>query len=96
MGVTNSLWAFDGTVPGPMVCVMEGDTAELAPINQASSVVSDWNATGGRIPCYATWRASAHEASPKNTAVNAASTTRSKTPRSGSPPAIAACSASTA
>lgn len=36
-GVTYDFWTFDGTVPGPMLRVMEGDTVELTLVNPASS-----------------------------------------------------------
>ncbi len=36
-GVQYSFWTFDGTVPGPMIRVMEGDTVELTLVNPASS-----------------------------------------------------------
>ena len=37
-GTTYAFWTFDGTVPGPMVRVMEGDTVEFTLINDLSSV----------------------------------------------------------
>ena len=37
-GTTYTFWTFDGTVPGPMVRVMEGDTVEFTLINDLSSV----------------------------------------------------------
>lgn len=37
-GTTYAFWTFDGTVPGPLVRVMEGDTIEFTLINDLSSV----------------------------------------------------------
>lgn len=39
-GVTYDFWTFDGTVPGPMLRVMEGDTVELTVVNPESNKVS--------------------------------------------------------
>lgn len=36
-GATYDFWTFDGTVPGPMLRVMEGDTVELTLVNPASN-----------------------------------------------------------
>jgi nitrite reductase (NO-forming) len=36
-GVTYTFWTFDGTVPGPMIRVMEGDTVELTLVNPPES-----------------------------------------------------------
>ena len=36
-GTTYTLWTFDGTVPGPMLRVMEGDSVELTLINPPES-----------------------------------------------------------
>jgi nitrite reductase (NO-forming) len=36
-GATYDFWTFDGTVPGPLLRVMEGDTVELTLVNPASS-----------------------------------------------------------
>ena len=36
-GTTYDFWTFDGTVPGPMLRVMEGDTVELTLVNPATS-----------------------------------------------------------
>ncbi len=36
-GTSYSFWTFDGTVPGPMIRVMEGDTVELTLTNPVSS-----------------------------------------------------------
>ncbi len=36
-GTTYSFWTFDGTVPGPMLRVMEGDTVEVTLINPAEN-----------------------------------------------------------
>ncbi len=38
-GATYSFWTFDGTVPGPMLRVMQGDTIEFTLINPTDSVV---------------------------------------------------------
>jgi nitrite reductase (NO-forming) len=38
-GASYSFWTFDGTVPGPLIRVMEGDTVELTLTNPASSSV---------------------------------------------------------
>jgi nitrite reductase (NO-forming) len=38
-GATYDFWTFDGTVPGPMLRVMEGDTVELTLVNPADSTV---------------------------------------------------------
>lgn len=37
--MTYDYWTFDGTVPGPLVRVMEGDTVELTLVNPVSSSV---------------------------------------------------------
>jgi nitrite reductase (NO-forming) len=39
-GATYAFWTFDGTVPGPMLRVMEGDTVKLTLTNPASSSVA--------------------------------------------------------
>lgn len=39
-GATYDFWTFDGTVPGPMLRVMEGDTVELTLVNPATSKTS--------------------------------------------------------
>jgi nitrite reductase (NO-forming) len=36
-GTTYSFWTFDGTVPGPMLRVMEGDTVEVTLVNPAEN-----------------------------------------------------------
>ncbi len=36
-GTTYSFWTFDGTVPGPMVRVMEGDTVEFTIVNDGNN-----------------------------------------------------------
>ncbi|MSP14192.1 MAG: nitrite reductase, copper-containing [Chloroflexi bacterium] len=36
-GATYDFWTFDGTVPGPLLRVMEGDTVELTLVNPATS-----------------------------------------------------------
>ena len=36
-GVTYDFWTFNGTVPGPMLRVMEGDTVQLTLVNPATS-----------------------------------------------------------
>jgi nitrite reductase (NO-forming) len=38
-GTAYGFWTFDGTVPGPMIRVMEGDTVELTLVNPESSAV---------------------------------------------------------
>jgi nitrite reductase (NO-forming) len=38
-GTTYAFWTFDGTVPGPMIRVMEGDTVELTLVNPDTSAV---------------------------------------------------------
>jgi nitrite reductase (NO-forming) len=38
-GTSYSFWTFDGTVPGPMIRVMEGDTVELTLVNPEASAV---------------------------------------------------------
>lgn len=38
-GTTYSFWTFDGTVPGPMIRVMEGDTVELTLVNPNTNAV---------------------------------------------------------
>ena len=38
-GTSYSFWTFDGTVPGPMLRVMEGDTLELTLVNPDTSAV---------------------------------------------------------
>jgi nitrite reductase (NO-forming) len=38
-GATYAFWTFDGTVPGPLLRVMEGDTVELTLTNPATSTV---------------------------------------------------------
>jgi nitrite reductase (NO-forming) len=37
-GITYTFWTFDGTVPGPMIRVMEGDTVELTLVNPPESL----------------------------------------------------------
>ena len=39
-GTTYDFWTFDGTVPGPMLRVMEGDTVKVTLVNPAESSVS--------------------------------------------------------
>ena len=39
-GTTYDFWTFEGTVPGPMLRVMEGDTVELTIVNPTDSIVS--------------------------------------------------------
>ena len=39
-GVTYDFWTFDGTVPGPLLRVMEGDTVSLTLVNPAENKVS--------------------------------------------------------
>lgn len=39
-GATYNFWTFDGTVPGPMLRVMEGDTVELTLVNPETSGTS--------------------------------------------------------
>jgi nitrite reductase (NO-forming) len=39
-GVTYSYWTFNGTVPGPFIRVMEGDTVELRLSNSADSIAT--------------------------------------------------------
>lgn len=39
-GATYSFWTFDGTVPGPMIRVMEGDTVRLTLTNPATNKMS--------------------------------------------------------
>ncbi len=39
-GTTYAFWTFDGTVPGPMLRVMEGDTVELTLVNPPESSVA--------------------------------------------------------
>jgi nitrite reductase (NO-forming) len=46
-GRTYSFWTFDGTVPGPMIRVMEGDTVELTLVNPPE------NAAGHNIDLHA-------------------------------------------
>jgi len=46
-GTTYSFWTFDGTVPGPMIRVREGDTVELTLVNP------DTNAVGHNIDLHA-------------------------------------------
>lgn len=46
-GATYSFWTFDGTVPGPMLRVMEGDTVKLTLTNPAT------NSTGHNIDLHA-------------------------------------------
>src|SRR3990172_1846410 len=46
-GTSYSFWTFDGTVPGPMIRVMEGDTVELTLVNP------DTNAVGHNIDLHA-------------------------------------------
>ena len=36
-GTSYSFWTFDGTVPGPMIRVMQGDTVELTLVNPATN-----------------------------------------------------------
>lgn len=38
-GTTYSFWTFDGTVPGPMLRVMEGDTVEVTLVNPETNTV---------------------------------------------------------
>ena len=38
-GTTFSFWTFNGTVPGPMLRVMEGDTVEITLVNPSDSLV---------------------------------------------------------
>jgi len=38
-GTTYMFWTFDGTVPGPMLRVMQGDTVELTLVNPATNLV---------------------------------------------------------
>jgi nitrite reductase (NO-forming) len=38
-GTSYSFWTFDGTVPGPMIRVMEGDTVELTLVNPETNAV---------------------------------------------------------
>ena len=38
-GTTYSFWTFDGTIPGPMIRVMEGDTVELTLVNPQENQV---------------------------------------------------------
>jgi nitrite reductase (NO-forming) len=37
-GTTYTFWTFDGTVPGPMLRVMQGDTVELTLVNPATNL----------------------------------------------------------
>lgn len=46
-GATYSFWTFDGTVPGPLIRVMEGDTVKLTLTNPAT------NSTGHNIDLHA-------------------------------------------
>ena len=49
-GATYDFWTFDGTVPGPMLRVMEGDTVELTLVNPAASTSGhniDFHAVNG-------------------------------------------------
>ena len=46
-GTSYAFWTFDGTVPGPMIRVMEGDTVELTLVNP------DTNAVGHNIDLHA-------------------------------------------
>jgi nitrite reductase (NO-forming) len=46
-GTSYSFWTFDGTVPGPMIRVMEGDTVELTLVNP------DTNSVGHNIDLHA-------------------------------------------
>lgn len=39
-GATYAFWTFDGTVPGPLLRVMEGDTVEITLTNSISNTVS--------------------------------------------------------
>jgi nitrite reductase (NO-forming) len=39
-GATYDFWTFDGTIPGPMLRVMEGDTLELTIVNPTESIVA--------------------------------------------------------
>jgi nitrite reductase (NO-forming) len=39
-GATYSFWTFDGTVPGPMLRVMQGDTIEFTLVNPTDSAVA--------------------------------------------------------
>ena len=62
-GTTYAFWTFGGTVPGPMVRVMEGDTVEFTLTNDLSSVNGhniDFHAVNGpgcaqSRPCCASW-----------------------------------------
>lgn len=38
-GTTYTFWTFDGTVPGPMLRVMQGDTVEMTLVNPEASLV---------------------------------------------------------
>jgi len=49
-GVTYDFWTFDGTVPGPMIRVMEGDTVEVTLVNPPENKVGhniDFHAVNG-------------------------------------------------
>ena len=39
-GVTYTFWTFDGTVPGPMLRVMQGDTVDLTLVNPATNLTA--------------------------------------------------------
>jgi nitrite reductase (NO-forming) len=39
-GTTYSFWTFDGTVPGPMIRVMQGDTVELTLVNPKTNLTA--------------------------------------------------------
>jgi nitrite reductase (NO-forming) len=39
-GTTYTFWTFDGTVPGPMLRVMQGDTVELTLVNPATNLAA--------------------------------------------------------
>lgn len=39
-GTTYSFWTFDGTVPGPMLRVMQGDTVELTLVNPETNLLA--------------------------------------------------------
>jgi nitrite reductase (NO-forming) len=39
-GTTYMFWTFDGTVPGPMLRVMQGDTVELTLVNPATNLAA--------------------------------------------------------
>jgi nitrite reductase (NO-forming) len=39
-GVTYDFWTYDGTVPGPLLRVMEGDTVNLTLVNPAENKIA--------------------------------------------------------